>query len=196
MFQFILINMRNALISIALILLSFTLMAQVPTPNPANNTFYCPNTTQVYGDEVIDPLASYSFSITPAVPYNVISSGDQIEVIWTTPGTYTIEIIKTIGSCFSSSQATITIYPITIPLVITDAICQGNGTINLTANPIGTNPIFSGGGVSGTTFNASGLAVGTYPITFTSTDINGCPMSGIGSITITPPPPSPIIFTN
>jgi hypothetical protein len=188
--------MRNALISVVLILLSFTLMAQVPTPNPADNTFHCPNTTQVYGDEIIDPLAVYSFSITPSVPFNIISNGDQIEVTWITPGTYTIEIIKTIGSCFSSNQALITIYPTTVPLVITDAICQGNGVINLIANPIGTNPIFNGVGVSGNTFNTSGLAVGTYPITFTSTDVNGCPMSGIGSITIAPPPPSPIIFTN
>ena len=126
----------------------------------------------------------------------MISSVDQIQVTWNTPATYVIEITKTIGLCSSVAQATITVYPPTLPIVITDALCQGNGTIALTANPLGTNPIFGGTGVTGTTFNAAGLATGVYPITFTSTDVNGCPMTGNGSITITPPPPIPTIFTN
>ena len=188
--------MKKLLILLLLTLLSVTVYAQVPTPNPANNTFYCPNEVQVYGDQVIDPLATYSFSITPAFPFTIISGGDQIEVTWTTPGAYTIEITKTIGECSSVAQALITVYPPTIPVVIIDALCQGNGTINLTANPLGTNPVFGGTGVTGNTFNAAGLAQGVYPITFTSTDANGCPMTGNGSITITPPPPPPTIFTN
>jgi hypothetical protein len=196
MLQSILINTKNALISITLILLSFTLIAQVPTPNPADNTFYCLNDVAVYGDQIIDPLASYSFSILPVVPFNTISSGDQIEVTWLTEGVYTIEITKTIGLCSSTNQASITVYPLTTPIVITDALCQGNGIINLTANPIGSNPSFSGTGVSGTTFDASGLPIGDYPITFTSTDVNGCAMNGIGNISITSPPSNPIIFTN
>ena len=81
-------------------------------------------------------------------------------------------------------------------MVIVDALCQGNGTINLTANPLGTNPVFGGVGVTNGVFNASGLATGVYPITFTSTDANGCPMSGNGSITITPPPAVPTIYTD
>ncbi len=188
--------MKRIVFSIILILLTIVLSAQVPTPNPANNTFNCLNEVQVYGDQIIDPLATYSFTITPAFPYTLISSGDQIQVTWNVPGIYVIEITKTIGLCSSTSQATITVYPATIPVVITDAICQGNGTIALTANPLGTSPVFGGTGVTGTTFNANGLATGTYPISFTSIDANGCPMTGNGSITITPPPPIPTIFTN
>jgi len=130
--------MKRIIFSIILILLTIVLSAQVPTPNPANNTFNCLNEVQVYGDQVIDPLATYSFTITPAFPYTLISSGDQIQVTWNVPGVYVIEITKTIGLCSSTSQATITVYPATIPVVITDAICQGNGTIALTANPLGT----------------------------------------------------------
>jgi len=188
--------MKKVFISILLILLSTIIYAQVPTPNPANNTFYCLNEIQVYGDEVIDPLATYSFSIIPAFPFNTISNGDQIEVTWTTPGIYTIEITKTIGQCSSVGQAIINVYPPTNPTITVDALCQGTGTINLTSNILGTNPVFSGTGVNGTTFDATGLAPGVYPINFTSTDINGCPMVGVGSITITPPPSIPIIFTN
>jgi hypothetical protein len=188
--------MKRIVFSIILILLTIVLSAQVPTPNPANNTFYCLNEVQVYGDQVIDPLATYSFTITPVFPYTLISSGDQIQVTWNVPGTYTIEITKTIGLCSSVAQAIITVYPATTPVVITDALCQGNGTITLTANPLGTSPVFGGTGVTGTTFNATGLATGAYPISFTSIDVNGCPMTGNGSITITPPPPPPTIFTN
>jgi hypothetical protein len=56
--------------------------------------------------------------------------------------------------------------------------------------------VFNGVGVTNGVFNASGLATGVYPITFTSTDANGCPMSGNGSITITPPPAVPTIYTD
>jgi hypothetical protein len=188
--------MKKIIITLILTVLSIVGYSQVPTPNPANGTFYCPNEVQVYGDQVIDPLATYSFTILPAFPFNVISSGDQIQVTWTTPGVYTVSITKTIGQCSSVAQATITIYPPTIPVVINDVLCQGNGTINLTANPLGTNPVFAGVGVSGTVFNASGLAPGNYPIAFTSTDVNGCPMSGNGLIVITPPPSIPTIYTD
>jgi hypothetical protein len=188
--------MKKIIFTLVLTLLSIVGFSQVPTPNPANGNFYCPNEVQVYGDQVIDPLATYSFVITPAFPFNVISGGDQIEVTWTTPGVYTVEITKTIGQCFSVAQAQITVYPPTIPAVINDALCQGNGTINLTANPIGSNPVFAGTGVTGTVFNASGLLQGNYPITFTSTDVNGCPMTGNGLIVITPPPVTPIIYTD
>jgi hypothetical protein len=188
--------MKKLFILVLLTLFSLVISAQVPTPIPANNTSYCLNEVQVYGDQVIDPLATYSFSITPAFPFTSISSGDQIEVTWTTPGSYTVEITKTIGLCSSVGQAIVTVYPLTIPIVTIDALCQGTGTINLTANPLGSNPVFGGIGVAGNTFNATGLAQGVYPITFTSIDINGCPMTGNGSITVTPPPPIPIIFTN
>lgn len=188
--------MKKIAISLLLILITIVLSAQVPTPNPANNTFYCLNEVQVYGDQPIDPLANYSFNIIPAVPFTVISGGDQIQVTWSTPGTYTIEITKTIGACFSIGTATVTVYPLTVPSVIVDALCQGNGIVVLTASPIGSNPVFSGIGVTGGVFNATGLAPGIYPISFTSTDINGCPMVGNGTVTIVTSPLSPNIFTN
>jgi hypothetical protein len=188
--------MKKLLTTLVIVLIAMISYSQVPTPNPANGNFYCPNDIKVYGDQVIDPLATYSFSITPVIPFNTISSGDQIEVTWTTPGAYTIEITKTIGQCSSTSRATITVYPPTNPVVINEALCQGNGTINLTANPTGTNPVFTGTGVVGNTFNASGLPPGNYPITFTSTDANGCAMTGTGLIVITPPPAVPTIYTN
>jgi hypothetical protein len=188
--------MKKYIFTLVLILITLILSAQVPTPNPANNTFNCINDIQVYGDQVIDPLATYSFTIVPAQPFTSISGGDQIQVTWSTPGVYVITITETVGICSSSSQATINVYPPTTPLVITDIICVGNGTIALTSTPLGTNPIFSGTGVTGNTFNATGLAQGIYPITFTSTDANGCPMTGTGSVTITSPPPPPTIFTN
>jgi hypothetical protein len=188
--------MKKIIIILGFLLVTLLGYGQVPTPNSANNNTYCLNDVQVYGDQIIDPLAAYTFSIVPAVPFTLISSDDQIQVTWSVAGIYTINITKTIGLCSSTSSATITVLPPTIPIVIVDAICQGNGTINLTSNPLGTNPVFAGTGVVGSVFNATGLATGVYPITFTSTDANGCPMTGNGSITITPPPSTPIIYTD
>ena len=188
--------MKKFITTFFIILLSIVGYSQVPTPNPANGDFYCPNDVKVYGDQVIDPVANYSFTITPTIPFNLISSGDQIQVTWSTPGVYIIEITKTIGQCSSVARATITVYPPTVPVVINDALCQGNGTINLTANPIGSNPVFIGTGVVGNTFNANGLAPGNYPISFTSTDVNGCVMAGTGLIVVTPPPAVPTIYTD
>jgi hypothetical protein len=188
--------MKKFITILFLLFLTSTLFAQIPTPNPANGTFYCPGDIQVYGDQVIDPLATYNFSISPLVPFNIISNGDQIEVTWLIPGVYVVEIEKIIGQCSSVGQATITVYPPTLPVVIVDALCQGTGTITLTANPLGTNPIFTGTGVTGNIFDSAGLVPGLYPITFTSVDANGCSMNGNGSITITPPPSPPTIFTN
>jgi hypothetical protein len=188
--------MKKFILLMLLSLFSLALYSQIPTPNAANNTFHCLNEVQVYGDQIIDPLATYSFNINPPISFNIISGGDQIEVTWDTPGTYVIEVTKTIGQCFSIGQAIITIYPQTSSIITTDALCQGNGTIILNANPLGTNPLFSGVGVTGNIFDANGLLPGVYQISFSSLDGNGCEINGNGSITITPPPTIPIIFTN
>ena len=188
--------MKKIFLILLLLITYITGNTQIPTPNPADGNTYCVNDTKVYGDENIDPLADYVFTITPATPFNLISNGDQIEVTWSNSGVYTIEIEKTIGTCSSTSQAVITVNPVTIPNVINEVLCQGSGTVNLSAIPLGSNPVFSGIGVTNGIFDASGLNPGVYQIDFSSVDINGCPMIGTGSITITQPPISPIIFTN
>lgn len=188
--------MKKLILLFTFLLTSLVAISQIPTPNPANNTFHCINDVQVYGDQNIDPLATYSFSISPVFPFTVISSGDQIEVTWTTPGVYTIDITKTVGSCSSTGQAVINVYPPSTPIITSGTLCQGNGTLSLTSTIPGSNPVFSGNGVNGSTFDANGLLPGIYNINFTSTDINGCIMNATSTVTITPPPSVPIIFTN
>jgi hypothetical protein len=51
-------------------------------------------------------------------------------------------------------------------------VCQNNGPSVLTGTPSGGQ--FSGSGISGSTFNPANLSAGTYDITYTYTNLNGC----------------------
>jgi hypothetical protein len=51
-------------------------------------------------------------------------------------------------------------------------VCQNNGPSQLIGTPTGGQ--FSGSGISGNTFNPANLSAGTYTITYTSTNLNGC----------------------
>ncbi len=51
-------------------------------------------------------------------------------------------------------------------------VCQNNGPSVLTGTPSGGQ--FSGSGISGSTFNPANLSAGTYTITYTYTNLNGC----------------------
>ena len=112
--------MKKIIIILGFLLVTLLGYGQVPTPNSANNNVYCINDVKVYGDQVIDPLAVYTFSILPAVPFTIISSGDQIQVTWSAIGTYVISITKTIGTCSSSNTATITVVSPSTPVIYTD----------------------------------------------------------------------------
>ncbi|MCG3164995.1 MAG: hypothetical protein POELPBGB_00755 [Bacteroidia bacterium] len=52
------------------------------------------------------------------------------------------------------------------------SVCQNNGPVQLTGTPSGGQ--FSGQGVTGSVFNPANLSAGTYDITYTYTNLNGC----------------------
>jgi hypothetical protein len=99
--------------------------------------------------------------------------------------TYTVTGTDAIG-CTNSSVITIGVNPLPVvtfaSLGFSDSLCQGAGAFLLTGGkPSGG--VYSGPWVSGgNTFNASG--VGTYNITYTYTDVNGCYDSASHSITV------------
>ena len=51
--------------------------------------------------------------------------------------------------------------------------------------------VYSGTGVSGTNFNASLAGVGSHPVTYTYTDVNGCSNSAVKNIVVTAVPAAP-----
>ena len=65
-------------------------------------------------------------------------------------------------------------------------LCLTASPISLTATPAGG--VFSGTGVSGNTFNPTAATVGTYTLTYTYTNPNGCVYVATHSITVLPMP--------
>jgi len=186
--------MKNLLFSIVILLTSLTAYSQVPTPNAANGQTVCPNETHFYGDQVIDPTSTYQFSIVPAQPFTV--SSQQIQVTWTTPGVYTMTMIETNASgCQFTTTAQITVQNAVTATIDPIVVCEGGIAQNITGQNLGSNPVFSGTGVNGTTFNPSGLLAGNYTITVTSQTAGGCPITGTGTVTVEPLPTG-IIYTD
>lgn len=186
--------MKNLLFSIIILLTSLTIYGQVPTPNVANGQSVCPNDVHVYGDQIIDPTSTYQFNIVPAQVFNII--GQQIQVTWTTPGVYTITMIETnAAGCEFTTTAQVTVQNTVQATIDPITVCQDGTVQNITGQNLGTNPVFSGTGVSGSTFNPAGLSSGVYNITVTSQTANGCPIAGVGTVTIEPLPTG-IIYTD
>ncbi|MEO8085412.1 MAG: FG-GAP-like repeat-containing protein [Bacteroidota bacterium] len=104
-------------------------------------------------------------------------TSDSIYV--TSAGTYTIVPDSVpFGQCISSTSVTVHLH--TSPIVVfdhsnnPDTTCDSN-PITLNATPPGG--IFTGQNVAGNSFNPAGLSQGSYPITYTYTDVNGCTTS-------------------
>jgi gliding motility-associated-like protein len=78
------------------------------------------------------------------------------------------------------------------PLPVVDAatspvsLCINDPAITLTGVPNGGS--FTGLGVSGNSFNPATAGVGSHPVTYTYTDVNGCSNSGIATYIVNPLP--------
>jgi len=176
-------------------LMSFTLLSlvgysQVPTPISVGNltTNVCLGTLKVYGDQPIDPAATYVFTVDNSETINLITSGDQAEIAWDIPGTFIVTLTKTLNGCVTVMTTTINVTNSATGTINPQALCEGSGATPLTGVNLGTGIVYSGTGVTGTNFNPSGLAPGAYIITATGTDASGCPVNSTGTITITPLP--------
>lgn len=177
------------------ILLAFctTVKAQVPTPNASDGSVVCVNTQLVYGPSTIDPTSTYNFTITPAIPFNVISGGTQIDVTWTLPGVYTIEYDDN-DPCTIANSATITVQDVGVITITPITECDDTGIYPIVSNQalatyeINNLPVGD--------FDTDILTPGTYTITASYTDGNGCISTGTETFTITAPLPLPTINNN
>ncbi|MET3885920.1 beta strand repeat-containing protein [Niastella sp. OAS944] len=108
---------------------------------------------------------------------NAISFGLQ-----TAAGTYTVFANTSTGPMAMGGNVLVTINP--LPTVTADPkqVCFGNNAIVLTGTPAGGS--WSGTGVSGSTFNANGLAAGNYTVTYSYTDANSCNNSTTATVSV------------
>lgn len=172
---------------------AFKAKAQVPTPNPANGSSVCVNSTVIYGPATITAGVTYSFAISPVVPFTVISGGDQISVTWTTPGVYTITLSDN-DACTSDNVATVTVNTVGVITGPDIIVCQNTGNYAIVTSTAGAT--FTMGGLPVADIDSDILAPGSYTINATFTDANGCISTGVINVVITPTVPMPAINSN
>ena len=93
------------------------------------------------------------------------------------------------NGCEASATNTITVHA--LPVVSWSAALSNqciSATTYVLSGGLPGGGTYSGAGVSGTNFNASILSAGTYVLTYTYTDVNGCTSSTTNTITVTPLP--------
>jgi hypothetical protein len=125
-------------------------------------------------DNVICAGASVTFNGTNATTYTW-DNGVTNNVAFTPSSTDTYTVTGTdVNLCSNTATITVTVNPLpTVSFNLsTDSICYTSGAITLTGgSPAGG--VYSGSGVTANSFNPS-VGYGTYPISYTYTDANGC----------------------
>lgn len=108
-------------------------------------------------------------------------------VVFTAPTgttTYTVTGMDA-NNCFGTDMIDVTIYslPTVTMAPFTNSSCVNHPSFALNqGSPAGG--IYSGTGVSGGNFDPSMAGIGTFPITYTYTDGNGCENSAVSSVTV------------
>lgn len=104
------------------------------------------------------------------------SNGSNANSISVTPTVTTTYMVSgSMAGCSSNAVKTVTVKVNPLPNVTfapIAPICVSSAPITLGGSPI--NGTYTGTGVSGNTFNPATANVGTYPINYYYTDLNGC----------------------
>ena len=104
-------------------------------------------------------------------------------------GTFTITYTYTdANTCTNSTSQTVTVHP--LPIVTFTALapqyCITETSVTLSGSPSGGT--FTGTAVTGNIFNPSVAGVGSYTLTYTYTDVNGCTNSATRTAVVVPLP--------
>ncbi len=144
----------------------------VTTPTVAvSNATICSGTT-----------ATLSASGATSYSWNTGATTSSISVTPTVATNYTVS--GTTNSCTKTKTVSVAVNPkpnVTLG-AITSPICVNNATVALSGTPSGG--VFSGPGVSGSSFDPSTSGAGTFTISYNYTDINNCSNSGNRSVVV------------
>ena len=131
---------------------------------------------------------------TPSYTYSWKNSanvtvGTTEDITVSSPDTYTLTVTDANGC--SASDAVVVTQNVSVPSVNAgpdQEVCEDGLPVTLSgATPSGGN--WTGTGVSGNTFDPSGLAPGDYPVTYSYTDTGtGCSSSEAKTVTVNPRP--------
>jgi hypothetical protein len=115
-------------------------------------------------------------------------SGSTFNPLVAGPGNHTITYTLVVAGCTGTATQTIQVYA--LPVITITPItpkCVNNACISLTASPAGG--IWSGVGVSGSTFCPSTAGIGTHTLHYTYTNpATGCTNDSTTQITVVPLP--------
>ncbi len=156
-------------------------------PAPVIGITQSPLGTQCAGTAV---TLTASSSI-PGSSYAWSNSGgtSSITVSPSSTTTYTVTVTSPApASCPNTATYTVNINPLpTVTLTPFTAICTNASSFTLSnGSPVGGT--YTGTGVSGGTFNPATSGAGSFPITYTYTDGNGCTNSDVENITVNSAP--------
>jgi gliding motility-associated-like protein len=182
------------------------------TASPTATTTYtvtgsttgCPNDTET-STVTVTPLPNPNFSITGSQclstnSITVTNTGTAGTYAWTfaggtpatatgspattsfaTAGSHNITLTTTTSGCTDAVTIPVTINPDpTVTVTPTDVSCNGDCDGSVTAVGAGTSGYNYNWGAAGTGATITGQCVGTYNVTVT--DINGCQVTGSGTI--------------
>ncbi len=103
-------------------------------------------------------------------------------------GVHTIRYI-TSGTCADTAYSSITVGTgVSIATTTPPTLCLSSTPLNLNTFVTPLGGVFSGTGVSGSTFNPAMSGVGTFTVTYTYTSPGGCTGSAALTITVNPSP--------
>ena len=128
-----------------------------------NDTTFCGSSIVLSG-----PAGNLSYAWTPAASTQTITA--------TTSGNYALVATDTATGCSGTDNINVVInnLPVVTLSLPFDSACTTDGPRQLGGNTPVTGGTWSGPGTGGNNFNANTLSPGTYTITYTYTDINGC----------------------
>jgi PKD repeat protein len=115
----------------------------------------------------------------------LVNTGNTFATGLVDPGVYPFYVTQTLGDCVSEvTTITLTINALPeVTLAAIDSLCQDAGAFTL-AGGLPEGGEFSGTGVASGIFDPMVSGIGTFDITYTFTDANGCVNSAVQQVTV------------
>ncbi|MCE7926874.1 MAG: DUF5011 domain-containing protein [Haliscomenobacteraceae bacterium CHB4] len=145
------------------------------------------------GDTYTEQGATASDGCSGDVTGSIVITGGPVNTA--APGAYPLTYTA-MDNCGNTGTAerTVTVHPLpTVTLNDPADVCETGADMNFTGTPTDANGVFTTTAGAGFTDNGDGTAVldvsvagpGTYDVTYTYTDVNGCSASQTVSVTVT-----------
>lgn len=102
---------------------------------------------------------------------------------------YALSVTDNTTLCLASDTVKVTVNPLPVVNAGSDmTICEDNGLVNLASVGTPTGGIWSGTGISGSDFDPFSSGPGTFTLTYSLTDVNGCSATDDMMMTVNPMP--------